>query len=246
MTRVSPRTGVPLSRSGIPRRRTRLLALGALILALVALAWVVLGGGSSREYHVIMQNAGQLVPGDIVRIGGVQAGSVKGLELTPAGQADVKIQVDDAWGKLHAGTTITVRASGIATVTGRYVDISPGPSYRPVLADGAPIDIDHTTSIVDIDQLLNALDAPTRQIAENSGADGGVVVNQMRSGTDHVGFDAARQQYVDLFEAGIVDPTKVVRVGLENAVSTASLLLLSEATLTEAPEPKQERSAVEA
>jgi chaperonin GroEL len=92
--------------------------------------------------------------------------------------------------------------------------------------------------------LRRALDAPTRQIAENSGADGGVVVNQMRSGTNHVGFDAARQQYVDLFEAGIVDPTKVVRVGLENAVSAASLLLLSEATLTEVPEVKGERAPV--
>ena len=90
--------------------------------------------------------------------------------------------------------------------------------------------------------LRRALDAPTRQIAENSGADGGVVVNHMRSGTGHVGFDAARQTYVDLFEAGIVDPTKVVRVGLENAVSAASLLLLSEATLTEVPEPKAERA----
>jgi chaperonin GroEL len=89
--------------------------------------------------------------------------------------------------------------------------------------------------------LRRALDAPTRQIAENSGVDGGVVVNQMRSGSGHVGFDAARQTYVDLFEAGIVDPTKVVRVGLENAVSAASLLLLSEATLTEVPEPKAER-----
>jgi chaperonin GroEL len=92
--------------------------------------------------------------------------------------------------------------------------------------------------------LRRALDAPTRQIAENSGADGGVVVNQMRSGGGHVGFDAARQRYVDLYEAGIVDPTKVVRVGLENAVSAASLLLLSEATLTEVPEPKPERPPV--
>jgi chaperonin GroEL len=66
----------------------------------------------------------------------------------------------------------------------------------------------------------------------------------MRSGSVHVGFDAARQQYVDLFEAGIVDLTKVVRVGLENAVSAASLLLLSEATLTEVPEPKAERPPV--
>jgi chaperonin GroEL len=65
----------------------------------------------------------------------------------------------------------------------------------------------------------------------------------MRAGTGTIGFDAARQEYVDLVQAGIVDPTKVVRIGLENAVSVASLLLLSEATLTVVREPKEERAA---
>ncbi len=88
--------------------------------------------------------------------------------------------------------------------------------------------------------LRRALEMPTRQIAENSAVDGGVVVNQMRAGTGNVGFDAARKQYVDLVEAGIVDPTKVVRIALENAVSVASVLLLTEATLTEVPEKKGE------
>ena len=114
-------------------------------------------------------------------------------------------------------------------------------AINAVSLEEAKVDGDERTGL----QILRrALDAPTRQIAENSGVDGGVVVNQMRSGTGHVGFDAARQTYVDLFEAGIVDPTKVVRVGLENAVSAASLLLLSEATLTEVPEPKAERAPV--
>jgi len=88
--------------------------------------------------------------------------------------------------------------------------------------------------------LKRALETPTRQIAENSGVDGGVVVSQMRVGKGHFGFDAARGKYVDLVEAGIIDPTKVVRVALENAVSVASVLLLTEATLTEVPEPKGE------
>jgi chaperonin GroEL len=88
--------------------------------------------------------------------------------------------------------------------------------------------------------LRRALEAPTRQIAENSSVDGGVVVNQMRTGKGNMGFDAARKEYVDLVEAGIIDPTKVVRVALENAVSVASLLLLTEATLTELPEKKEE------
>lgn len=88
--------------------------------------------------------------------------------------------------------------------------------------------------------LKRALEAPTRQIAENSGVDGGVVVDRMRSGTGAYGFDASNGRYGDLIEAGIIDPTKVVRIALENAVSVASVLLLTEATLTEVPQPKTE------
>jgi chaperonin GroEL len=86
--------------------------------------------------------------------------------------------------------------------------------------------------------LRRALETPTRQIAANSGVDGGVVVDRMRAGSGNFGFDAARGEYGDLVEAGIIDPTKVIRVALENAVSVASVLLLTEATLTEIPEPK--------
>ena len=84
--------------------------------------------------------------------------------------------------------------------------------------------------------LLRALQSPTRQIAENSASDGGVVVDRMLHTVGNVGFDAASKQYVDLFEAGIVDPTKVVRTAIENAVSVAGVLLLTEATMTEKPE----------
>ena len=88
--------------------------------------------------------------------------------------------------------------------------------------------------------LKKALEAPTRTIAENSGMDGGVVVAQMRNGTGNFGFDASKGQYLDLVQAGIIDPTKVVRTALENAVSVASLLLLTEVTMTEMVEPKTE------
>jgi chaperonin GroEL len=90
--------------------------------------------------------------------------------------------------------------------------------------------------------LKRALEAPTRQIAENSAVDGGVVVARMLEGTGAYGFDAARKEYVDLIEVGIIDPTKVVRIALENAVSVASVLLLTEATMTEIPEDRKERS----
>jgi len=84
--------------------------------------------------------------------------------------------------------------------------------------------------------LRRALEAPARTIAENSEMDDGVVVARMLAEQGNVGFDAAAKRYVDMYEAGIIDPTKVVRVALENAVSVASILLLTEATLTEVPE----------
>ena len=90
--------------------------------------------------------------------------------------------------------------------------------------------------------LKKALESPTRQIAENSGADPGVVIDKMRGGTGNFGFDAAKCEYVDLVQAGIIDPTKVVRVALENAVSVAGVLLLTEATLTEVAEKKEEHA----
>ena len=86
--------------------------------------------------------------------------------------------------------------------------------------------------------LRHALETPARQIAANSGADPGVVVDRLRAGSGAFGFDAARGEYGDLVEAGIIDPTKVVRTALENAVSVASVLLLAEATLTEVEERK--------
>jgi chaperonin GroEL len=89
--------------------------------------------------------------------------------------------------------------------------------------------------------LRQALMEPTRQIALNSGIDAGVAIEKIRSltGNANLGLDAATGRYLDLVEAGIIDPTKVVRVALENAVSVASVLLLTEATLTELPEPKE-------
>lgn len=90
--------------------------------------------------------------------------------------------------------------------------------------------------------LKRALEAPARQIAENSAQDTGVVVQRMRAGTGNMGFDAAHGEYVDLVSAGIIDPAKVVRVALENAVSVAGVLLLTEATLTEVQEASDQKS----
>ena len=93
--------------------------------------------------------------------------------------------------------------------------------------------------------LRHALEAPARQIAANSGVDAGVVVDRLRGGSGTLGFDARRGEYVDLVEAGIIDPTKVVRLALENAVSVAGVLLLAEATLTEIEDKSPQRAEPE-
>jgi chaperonin GroEL len=86
--------------------------------------------------------------------------------------------------------------------------------------------------------LERALEAPIRQIALNSGVDAGVVVDKVLAGSGAWGFDAAQVEYCDLVARGIVDPTKVLRTALANAVSVASTLLLSDATMVEIEEPK--------
>lgn len=84
--------------------------------------------------------------------------------------------------------------------------------------------------------LRRALEAPAWVIAENSAVDSGVVVARMLAESGSIGFDAAAIDYVDMYDAGIIDPTKVVRIALENAVSVAGILLLTEATITDMPE----------
>jgi chaperonin GroEL len=83
-----------------------------------------------------------------------------------------------------------------------------------------------------------ALETPARQIAANSGADPGVIVEHLKNELANTGYDAAAGETVDMFERGIIDPVKVVRVALENAASVAGVLLLSEATLIEVEDKK--------
>ncbi|MCU0893616.1 MAG: chaperonin GroEL, partial [Rhodospirillales bacterium] len=90
-----------------------------------------------------------------------------------------------------------------------------------------------------------ALQAPCRQIAENAGVDGAVVAGKLleRNETE-IGFDAQSETYVDMFKAGIIDPTKVVRTALQDAASVAALLITTEAMVAERPEKKDPMPAM--
>ncbi len=91
--------------------------------------------------------------------------------------------------------------------------------------------------------LKRALEEPLRQISENAGIDGAVVVQKVKEGAGEFGFNAQTMVYEDLIKAGVVDPTKVVRTALENAVSAASMLLTTEAVVSELPK-KEDRGAM--
>ncbi|HEY3305197.1 MAG TPA: chaperonin GroEL [Candidatus Binatia bacterium] len=90
--------------------------------------------------------------------------------------------------------------------------------------------------------IQKALEEPARWIAQNAGADGGVVLDKIRNGKGAFGFNAAKEEFEDLVKAGIVDPTKVVRTALQNAASVAGLMITTEAMIAEKPEKKKEAS----
>lgn len=151
-------------------------------------------------------------------------------------EADMKSRKDAFEDAIHATQAAIsegiVPGGGLALL--RAVDA--------LIAIEASVDGDERTGVR---ILRRALEVPVRQIAENAGMDAGVVVDRMRAGTGAFGFDAAKGVFGDLVEAGILDPTKVVRTALESAVSVAGVLLLTEATMTELPTKEKELPAIE-
>lgn len=91
---------------------------------------------------------------------------------------------------------------------------------------------------IGVDIIKRALEEPIRQIANNAGHEGSVVVEKVKNEKGAFGFDAAREEYTDMIKAGIIDPTKVVRLALQNAASVASLMITTEALIAEKPEKK--------
>ena len=90
--------------------------------------------------------------------------------------------------------------------------------------------------MIGVQILSRALEQPIRQIAENAGSEGSIVVDRVRAGSDGFGYNAQSDEYEDLVSAGVIDPTKVVRTALQNAASIAGLLLTTEAVVVEQPQ----------
>ena len=88
-----------------------------------------------------------------------------------------------------------------------------------------------------INLVKRAIEAPLRQIAENAGLEGSVIVAKVKAAEDGVGFNALKEEYTDMVKAGIVDPAKVTRSALQNAASIAALVLTTETLVADKPEP---------
>jgi len=99
----------------------------------------------------------------------------------------------------------------------------------------AKLEGDNADETTGISIIYRAVEEPLRQIVANAGLEGSVVVAKVKEGSGDFGFNAKTDEYVQMFDAGIIDPTKVTRVALENAASVAGLLLTTEATITEIP-----------
>ena len=93
--------------------------------------------------------------------------------------------------------------------------------------------------LIGVNIVRRAIEEPLRQIVNNAGLEGSVVVEHVKKEKKAIGFNADTEEYVDMFEAGIIDPTKVSRSALQNAASVAGLLLTTEALITEIPERKK-------
>jgi phospholipid/cholesterol/gamma-HCH transport system substrate-binding protein len=137
--------------------------LGALLAVVAVVAIVLLTSDGGTHYKLVFQNAGQLVKGDEVQIGGQKVGSVDDILLTADNEAEVKVTVEEPYAPLHRGTTATIRLTSLSGVANRYIALSPGPNNAPELRGGTTIPSDKTTSVVDIDQLFNTFDPATRR-----------------------------------------------------------------------------------
>lgn len=113
-----------------------------------------------------------------------------------------------------------------------------GVAYLRAVKELDNLKVENEDQKIGVEIIKRAIEEPIRQIVANAGLEASVIVNKVKEGEGNFGFNAATEEFVDMFEAGVIDPTKVARVALENAASVAGLLLTTEALIVEKPEKK--------
>lgn len=155
------------------------------------------------------------------------AGGVAVIKVGAASETELKerkLRIEDALNSTRAAVEEGIVAGGGTALMNVYKNVS------DIDAEG-----DEATGI---NIVLKALQAPVRQIAENAGLEGSVIVERMKNADSGVGFNAATNEWVNMLEAGIVDPTKVTRSALQHAASVAAMFLTTEAVVANIPEEK--------
>jgi phospholipid/cholesterol/gamma-HCH transport system substrate-binding protein len=129
----------------------------------IVVGLLMFGRGGGYDVTATFENAGQLVKGNYVEVGGRPIGKVKSIELDPAGGARVKMSVGKGFDPLHEGTTAVIRVTSLSGIANRYVELNPGRNDAKKIPDGGQIGADRTQAPVDLDQLFNTLDPKTRK-----------------------------------------------------------------------------------
>ncbi len=146
----------------------RAAAFAAVAIATVAVVVIVLPGGTTYQVRAIFQDASQIVSGDQVQVAGNTVGSVADISLTPTGQAQLTLDITDpTYHPMHQGTEATVRQTSLSGLANRYIDLRLGPANAPAIPSQGVIGTRYTASAVDVDQLFNTLDAPTRKALQD-------------------------------------------------------------------------------
>ena len=167
------------------------------------------------------------------------AGGVAVIKVGAATETEMKekkLRIDDAL----AATKAAVEEGSVAG--GGVALLNAVPAVKALLEETE--DADEKTGVRIV---LKALEEPVRQIAKNAGLEGSVIVNEIiSSGKTGYGFDFAKEQYVNMAEAGILDPTKVTRSALQNASSVAAMVLTTESLISDIPDPAADAAAAAA
>jgi phospholipid/cholesterol/gamma-HCH transport system substrate-binding protein len=155
--------GAGLRTEDSPDTGRRVLVLVLVLLAIVAVAVLLFRGDGGYSVTAEFVNAGQLVKGNEVKAGGVTVGSVKDIDVSQDGRAEIKIGIDDEdYQPLRRGTELLIKQASLSGIANRYVDLQLGPANGEEIDDGGTIGVDQTGSAVEIDQIFDLFDDRTR------------------------------------------------------------------------------------
>jgi phospholipid/cholesterol/gamma-HCH transport system substrate-binding protein len=199
-----------------------LVLLGVALVAALAI-YVLLLRDDGHTYTLVFENAGQLVVGDNVQIGGRAVGTVTSIELTANNQAAIGVSVQEPYAPLREGTQAIIRLTSLSGIANRYVSLTPGPDASRTLPDDARLDTSSTTTAVDLDQLFNTLDPDAREDLQG-------VIQGFK--TQYEGKGAEANESAKYFNPLLSSARRLVNETTEDERALAEFLVSSSRTVT--------------